>query len=133
MSNVKIRFLLLPCVIIVVAIVINTKSYSAYEHVCPTKQVVNLKSRTIKNRIVNKVDPIYPPACKCKGKVTAYLRVNKEGMVEKVTTSKGHPLLRVAVAQAIRQWTFEPLKKHGNKICFSGKIDFVFSESGFIY
>jgi len=59
--------------------------------------------------------------------------VNTEGQIEKVTTSKGHPLLRAAVMQAVRQWTFKPLEKNNEKFCFNGKIDFVFSESGFKY
>jgi len=98
----------------------------SHDSLCQVTKPVRLKPTEIISRAVKKVAPTFPKGCRCKGRITAFLVVNTEGKVESVTTSKGHPLLRVAVTNALREWDFLPVERKGERSCFSGYIRFSF-------
>jgi outer membrane biosynthesis protein TonB len=89
-------------------------------------QTITMSSAALESRVTQRIQPVIPAGCRCTGAITAYITVNDEGKVEKITTSKGHPLLRLSVIKALRKWTFEPLEKNGKKVCFKGQLTFSF-------
>ena len=68
--------------------------------------------KDIKNpRLIRKVDPKYPEEAlkvKVEGKVMIEATTSVDGDVVKAKVLQGHPLLRQAALEAIKQWKYEP-------------------------
>jgi TonB family protein len=75
--------------------------------------------KDIKNpRLIRKVDPRYPEEAlkaKVEGKVTIESTTNIDGDVVEAKVLHGHPLLRQAAVEAIKQWKYEPYIVEGEK------------------
>lgn len=83
-----------------------------------------LNSNEILQRAAGKVFPPYPPAAqavRATGHITVGLVIDPSGRVACAASVTGHPLLRAAVSNAVRQWKFNPAEKpiHGY-ITFEG-------------
>jgi TonB family protein len=68
-------------------------------------------SHVQKPRLIKKVEPIYPhPALisRTQGRVIVEAVTDIYGKVIKTTVISGHPLLKPAAVQAVRQWVYEP-------------------------
>jgi TonB family protein len=66
---------------------------------------------TLKNRILHKVDPVYPPEAKLakiEGPVEMELSINERGMVTDARVLSGPAELRNAAIKAVLQWQFAP-------------------------
>lgn len=64
-----------------------------------------------KPRLIRKVEPIYPhPALisRTQGRVIIEAVTDIYGRVIKTTVISGHPLLKPAAVEAVRQWVYEP-------------------------
>jgi TonB family protein len=76
-------------------------------------------SKDIKNpRLIHKVEPKYPETAikaKVEGKVVIEATTNIEGDVVEAKVLEGHPLLRLAALEAIKQWKYEPYIAAGEK------------------
>ncbi len=76
-------------------------------------------SKDIKNpRLLRKVDPKYPEEAlkvKVEGKVVIEATTNIAGDVVEAKVLQGHPLLRQAALEAIKQWKYEPYIVEGEK------------------
>jgi protein TonB len=62
-------------------------------------------------RLIRKVEPIYPKAAllsHTQGRVIVEAVTDIYGRVVKTTMISGHPLLKQAAVQAVRQWVYEP-------------------------
>jgi len=62
-------------------------------------------------RLIRKVEPIYPKAAllsHTQGRVIIEAVTDIYGKVIKTTMISGHPLLKQAAVQAVRQWVYEP-------------------------
>gem|GEM_PF-333040 len=70
-------------------------------------------------KIIRKVDPEYPESAKrarIQGTVVLDIAVNEEGNVTNIKVSpeySGHPLLRQAAVDAVKQWKYEPVLSNG--------------------
>lgn len=75
--------------------------------------------KDIKNPwLIRKVDPIYPEEAvkaKVEGKVVIDATTSVDGDVVKAKVRHGHPLLRQAAVEAIKQWKYEPYIVKGEK------------------
>jgi len=68
-------------------------------------------------RLIKKVEPIYPKAAllsHTQGRVIIEAVTDIYGRVIKTTVIGGHPLLKTAAVEAVRQWIYEPYIIDGN-------------------
>jgi outer membrane biosynthesis protein TonB len=91
--------------------------------------IVVLSSKEMDRQAIHKVKPRFPISCRCSGTVTAYLRISPNGEVECSKVINGHPLLRAAVADAVKQWVFKP-SQAGDTKSRLGRLIFRFSVDG---
>lgn len=74
--------------------------------------------------LINKVDPVYPSQAltagpdggPLEGKVTLAVIIGKDGTVESVQPTEGHPLLAAAAADAVRQWVYKTTLLNGQPV-----------------
>jgi len=83
---------------------------------------VRVSAREIKARVVNRVIPTFPNACRCEGTVAIEVLVNPEGKVACARMLTGHPLLKADAVRAAEQWTFKPRLKDGRAVAFTGTV-----------
>ena len=60
------------------------------------------------------------------GIVTLEAAIDEEGRVSNVTVLEGHPLLRAAAVEAVRQWRFTPTIQNGEPIPIIATIKLIF-------
>jgi TonB family protein len=80
----------------------------------PPKDIKNIKNP----RLINRVEAKYPEAAikaKIEGKVVIEATTNIDGAVVEAKVLQGHPLLRLAALEAIKQWKYEPYIVEGEK------------------
>ncbi len=80
-------------------------------------------------RLIKKVEPIYPKAAllsHTQGRVIIEAVTDIYGRVIKTTMISGHPLLKQAAVQAVRQWVYEPYIIDGNPrpVIFTVNVNF---------
>lgn len=65
--------------------------------------------------LITKVDPVYPSQAvtagpdggPLEGKVTLAVIIGKDGTVQSMQPTDGHPLLAAAAADAVKQWVYK--------------------------
>jgi protein TonB len=81
------------------------------------------------SKILHRVMPEYSPEAAdahVQGLVRIKVMIGKDGHVERLRAISGHPLLRPAAMQAVRQWTFEPHQVNGTPVRVITEIDIPF-------
>jgi periplasmic protein TonB len=81
-------------------------------------------------RLVNRVQPIYPPLARqtrISGTVKLHAIIGKSGAVEQLTVVSGHPLLVQSALDAVRQWRYQPTLLNGEPVEVDTEIDVIFS------
>src|SRR5215203_1322041 len=81
-------------------------------------------SHAINTATINRVDPKYPAAAQAvnvSGSVVVRVAVDREGNVKTVNVVCGHPLLRAAVVNAVKQWQFKPNFGWGDEVVFRNR------------
>ncbi len=81
-------------------------------------------------RIVNRVQPIYPPLARqtrISGTVRLHAIISKDGTIDKLEVMSGHPLLQQAALDAVRQWRYQPTLLNGEPVEVDTTIDVIFS------
>ena len=81
-------------------------------------------------RLVNKVQPIYPPLARqtrISGTVKLHAIIGKDGTVQQLQMVSGHPLLVQAALDAVRQWRYQPTLLNGEPVEVDTEIDVIFS------
>jgi TonB family protein len=76
----------------------------------------DVPSSVMGQRIVHRVDPIYPSEAlkaKVQGEVTLEVMIGEDGSVDDVYAVNGPELLRPAAVDAVRWWRFEPYRVNG--------------------
>ena len=90
----------------------------------PGKEVVQVISGGLLNgKAISKPAPVYPAiakAARAEGTVAVQLRLDKNGNVEEAVAVSGHPLLRSAAVDAVRQWRFTPTLLNGQPVKVTG-------------
>jgi protein TonB len=81
-------------------------------------------------RLVNKVQPIYPPLARqtrISGTVKLHAVIGKDGTVQQLQLVSGHPLLVQAALDAVKQWRYQPTLLNGEPVEVETEIDVIFS------
>ncbi|HYL82648.1 MAG TPA: energy transducer TonB, partial [Candidatus Angelobacter sp.] len=81
-------------------------------------------------RLVNKVQPIYPPLARqtrISGTVRLHAIISKDGSIQSLEVVSGHPLLQQAALDAVRQWRYQPTLLNGDPVEVDTTIDVIFS------
>jgi TonB family protein len=102
-------------------------------HVTPGESqsgIHSVSGGVLQGKAIKKVQPSYPPiarAAKASGDVQVQVTISEAGQVVEAAIVSGHPLLRDAVLQAARQWTFQPTELAGVPVKVQGILTFNFS------
>jgi TonB family protein len=80
-------------------------------------------------RLIKRVAPIYPTVAKkahIEGVVSVEAVTDIYGRVVKIRVTNGHPLLRGAAVQAVKQWIYEPYILNGipRPVSFTVNVNF---------
>jgi TonB family protein len=81
-------------------------------------------------KMVKSVAPVYPPMAKevrIQGTVVLSVVIAKDGTVQNVTVSSGHPLLIQAALDAVRQWQYQPTMLNGEPVEVSTQVEVQFA------
>jgi len=81
-------------------------------------------------RIVNRVQPVYPPLARqtrISGTVRLHAIIGKDGTIQSLEVLSGHPLLQQAALDAVRQWRYQPTLLNGDPVDVDTTIDVIFS------
>ena len=81
-------------------------------------------------KLVNKVQPIYPPLARqtrISGTVRLHAIIGKNGSVEQLSVESGHPLLVQSALDAVKQWRYQPTLLNGEPVEVDTEIDVIFS------
>lgn len=81
-------------------------------------------------RLVNKVQPLYPPLARqtrISGTVKLHAIIGKDGTVQQLVMVSGHPLLVQAALDAVKQWRYQPTLLNGEPVEVDTEIDVIFS------
>jgi periplasmic protein TonB len=80
-------------------------------------------------RLIHLVEPVYPQIAKgarIEGTVELRAVIGTDGRVRQLDVISGHPLLRQAVMDAVRQWIYKPPVLNGESVEIVAPIDVVF-------
>ncbi len=75
--------------------------------------------------VLERVEPQYPEAARLQriqGPVEIKVLVGRDGLVRKLTTISGNPLLVSAATDAVRQWRFKPHQLKGKVVEFETRV-----------
>jgi len=73
----------------------------------------------MESKLVNKVDPVYPPQAEAEGitgTVVLDVLIASDGSVAAIRASHGPPLLVPAAMEAVKKWTYKPTTIGGNPV-----------------
>jgi periplasmic protein TonB len=96
----------------------------------PTVSRVRVGGAVQAAKLVNRVQPIYPPLARqtrISGTVRLHAIIGKDGTVQQLTVESGHPLLVQAALDAVRQWRYQPTLLNGEPVDVDTEIDVIFS------
>jgi len=96
----------------------------------PTQQRIRQGGQVQAAKLVNKVQPLYPPLARqtrISGTVRLHAIIAKNGSVEQLEVISGHPLLVQAALDAVRQWRYQATTLNGENVEVDTTIDVIFS------
>jgi protein TonB len=76
-----------------------------------TPQRIRVSTGVQDARLVNKVDPVYPPLARqarIQGEVRLEAVIAKDGTIQNLRVIEGHPLLVQSALSAVQQWRYQP-------------------------
>jgi protein TonB len=76
-----------------------------------TPQRIRVSSGVQEAKVLNKVQPVYPPLAKnarIQGTVVLEAIIAKDGTVQNLRVVEGHPMLVQSAVQAVQQWRYQP-------------------------
>jgi protein TonB len=81
-------------------------------------------------KLVNKVQPLYPPLARqtrISGTVKLHAIIGKDGSVQQLQVVSGHPLLVQSALDAVKQWRYQPTLLNGDPVEVDTEIDVIFT------
>lgn len=96
----------------------------------PPSSGVWLAPDQAERRLRNRIEPQYPVdalAAHRSGEVVLEVLVAADGSVASIRTLSGNPLLAAAAADAVRQWRYEPYRRHEQPSSFQTDVTLKFS------
>jgi TonB family protein len=85
------------------------------------------------SELLKRVEPVYPPAAlknHIEGTVSLAAIIGKNGRIERLRVTSGHPLLTGAALRAVRQWVYRPALLNGSPIRIATEIKVTFRLDG---
>ena len=68
-------------------------------------------SQVLEGNLIQRIQPMYPPAAKLaglQGAVVLQAIISREGKVEEIAVVDGNPILARAAVAAVKQWLYRP-------------------------
>jgi len=96
----------------------------------PSATIVTLNKKAAAGLILSQPKPEYPPLAKInfiQGKVHLQVLVSPEGKVVEANVLQGHPFLAAAALNAVRRWSYMPLKTATGAVPFVATVDVNFA------
>ncbi|MDQ4120354.1 MAG: energy transducer TonB [Acidobacteriota bacterium] len=98
----------------------------------PANKITQKSINDLMSSVVNSVEPKCPPAARavraCSGEVEVFTIVDEKGNVIVTGSVSGHPLLRMAAANTVKQWKFKPTLMNNKPINVSGRVIVKFTD-----
>jgi TonB family protein len=91
---------------------------------------LRVDSATQAARVIRKVMPQYPPIARqarIQDHVILNAQIGPDGTMQNLAVVSGHPLLRQAALEAVRQWVFQPTLLNGQPVPVVTQIDINFT------
>jgi len=97
------------------------------------QQPILVDQATLSQHVDHHVPPVYPPIAKAaniQGAVFFDITVGVTGKIESMKVVSGHPMLRQAAIDCLKQWTYHPFEKDGVPVPATGQasISFMLSD-----
>lgn len=89
-----------------------------------------LSAEQAERLLVTRTEPLYPPealAAHRSGNVVLEVQVADDGSVSNVRTLSGDPLLATAAADAVRNWRYQPYRRHDRPAKFQTDVTLTFN------
>jgi len=84
-------------------------------------------------RLVNRVEPIYPKIAiisGIRGEVKLHAIIARDGSIQSLNVTSGHPILAAAALDAVRQWRYQPYILNGDPVEVDTLITVNFKRTG---
>jgi TonB family protein len=92
--------------------------------------VVNVGGRVQANKLISNPQPVYPDLARqarISGTVELQALIGPDGHVQQLTVVSGHPLLRQASLDAVKEWVYQPTLLNDKPVSVSTTIDVIFT------
>jgi periplasmic protein TonB len=99
----------------------------------PVSRPVPRTSNLMEAYLVHRVQPAYPSlarAARIQGAVQLRALISKQGTIENLQVTSGHPMLVAAAVEAVRQWRYRPYVLNGDPVEVETQITVNFILSG---
>lgn len=96
----------------------------------PPENTARVSREAASGMVTTRTSPLYPPIARqarVQGTVTLSVIVDAGGRVEQIATISGPAMLRQSAMDAVRQWTFTPLRLNGTPVPFLTEIEVNFA------
>jgi TonB family protein len=93
---------------------------------------INVGGRVQNNKLISTTQPVYPDLAKgarISGTVELAALIGPDGHIQQLSVISGHPLLRQAALDAVKEWVYAPTLLNGNPVSVSTTIDVIFTLS----
>jgi protein TonB len=98
----------------------------------PKPSIIPVGGRVQNAKLIRHPDPIYPQIAKSariSGTVELSAIIGEDGKIQQLTVVSGHPLLRQAALDAVKQWVYQPTLLNEQAVKVSTTIDVIFTLS----
>ena len=98
----------------------------------PRPSIIPVGGRVQNAKLIRQPQPIYPQIAKSariSGTVELSAIIGEDGHIQQLTVVSGHPLLRQAALDAVKQWVYQPTLLNEQPVKVSTTIDVIFSLS----
>jgi TonB family protein len=97
-----------------------------------TPGVIPVGGRVQNNKLISSTQPVYPELAKSariQGTVELAALIGPDGHVQQLSVVSGHPLLRQAALDAVKEWVYQPTLLNEKPVSVSTTVDIIFTLS----
>jgi periplasmic protein TonB len=92
--------------------------------------IVNIGGRVQQAKLIRQPQPVYPQIARqarISGTVELSAIIGEDGRIEQLSVVSGHPLLRQAALDAVKQWVYQPTLLNEQPVKVRTTIDVIFT------
>jgi protein TonB len=81
-------------------------------------------------KLISQTQPVYPVIARqarISGTVALAVIITPDGHVQQISVVSGHPLLRQAALDAVKEWVYQPTLLNDQPVAVSTTVDVIFS------